>query len=153
MPLPPPRDGRQRVLDVRARLAAQVADVWVATASADGVAHLVPLSLAWDGERVILALESTSLTARNVTASGRARLAAGETRDVVIIDALLDAVLDLDDAPPQLAEAYVMQAGWDPRTAGEGQVFLILRPDRIQAWREANELRGRTVMRSGKWLY
>ncbi len=153
MALPEPRDGRQRVLDVRARLEQQVADVWVATASADGVAHLVPLSLGWDGRRVILALESSSLTARNIVASGRARLAAGETRDVVIIDALLDAVLELAEAPADLAAAYVAQAGWDPRTAGDGQVFLILRPDRIQAWREVNELRGRTVMRSGEWLY
>jgi hypothetical protein len=153
MVLPEPRDGHQRVRDVRARLEAQMADVWVATASADGVAHLVPLSLGWDGTRVILALESTSLTARNIVASGRARLAAGETRDVVIIDALLDAVVELAEVPQELAAAYVAQAGWDPRTAGEGQIFLILRPDRIQAWREVNELRGRTVMRSGEWLY
>jgi hypothetical protein len=111
------------------------------------------LSLAWDGERVIIALESTSLTARNIAASGRARLAAGETRDVVIIDAVLETTLGLVDAPPDLAEAYAAQAGWDPRTAGDDQVFMLLRPDRIQAWREVNELRGRTVMRSGRWLF
>jgi hypothetical protein len=150
---PPPRDGKQRVSDVRARLEEQLADVWVATASADGVAHLVPLSLAWDGERVVIALESTSLTARNIAASGRARLAVGETRDVVMIDAVLDSVVELDGMPPDLAAAYVTQAGWDPRTAGEGQLFMRLRPDRIQAWRESNELRGRTVMRSGEWLF
>lgn len=150
---PPPRDGNQRVSDVCALLEQQLADVWVATASADGVAHLVPLSLAWDGERVVIALESTSLTARNIAASRRARLAVGETRDVVMIDAVLDDAVDLDEVPPDLAAAYVAQAGWDPRTAGEGQVYMLLRPDRIQAWRESNELRGRTVMRSGEWLF
>jgi hypothetical protein len=153
MALPPPRDGQQRARDVRARLEERVADIWVATASASAVAHLVPLSLAWDGERVIIALESTSLTARNIAASGRARLAAGETRDVVIIDAVLETTMELADAPPDLAAAYAAQAGWDPRTAGDDQVFMLLRPDRIQAWREVNELRGRTVMRSGKWLF
>ena len=61
--------------------------------------------------------------------------------------------VELDEMPPDLAAAYVAQAGWDPRTAGEGQVYLLLRPDRIQAWRESNELRGRTVMRSGEWLF
>jgi hypothetical protein len=30
--------------------------------------------------------------------------------------------------------------------------FLVLRPQRIQAWREANELTGRTLMRSGEWM-
>jgi hypothetical protein len=32
-------------------------------------------------------------------------------------------------------------------------VLMLLRPQRIQAWREVNELRGRTVMRSGEWLF
>jgi hypothetical protein len=27
-----------------------------------------------------------------------------------------------------------------------------LRPDRIQAWRESNELAGRLLMRGGEWL-
>jgi len=30
--------------------------------------------------------------------------------------------------------------------------FLVLRPLRIQAWREVNELPGRTLMRAGAWL-
>jgi pyridoxamine 5'-phosphate oxidase-like protein len=153
MALPAPRDGRQRVRDVRARLEQQVADVWVATASADGVAHLVPLSLGWDGERVVIALESTSLTARNISASGRARLGAGETRDVVMIDAVLEESVAAEQFPAERADAYVAQAGWDPRTAGADQVFMLLRPERIQAWREVNELRGRTIMRSGQWLF
>jgi hypothetical protein len=31
-------------------------------------------------------------------------------------------------------------------------VFVVLRPDRIQAWREEYELAGRTLMRGGAWL-
>jgi hypothetical protein len=31
-------------------------------------------------------------------------------------------------------------------------VFLLLRPERIQAWREANEIAGRAVMQAGAWL-
>ena len=52
---------------------------------------------------------------------------------------------------PDLAERYAGQADWDPRTAGDTYRFLVLRPERIQAWREANELRGRTLMRDGTW--
>jgi hypothetical protein len=29
---------------------------------------------------------------------------------------------------------------------------LRLRPERIQAWRESNELAGRQLMRDGEWL-
>jgi hypothetical protein len=30
--------------------------------------------------------------------------------------------------------------------------YLVLRPRRTQAWREENELVGRTLMRGGAWL-
>lgn len=43
------------------------------------------------------------------------------------------------------------QADWDPRTSA-GYVYFVLRPERIQAWREADETVGRTLMRDGIWL-
>lgn len=125
-------------------------DVWLATASPRGVAHLVPLSLAWVDERVVVAVEGRSVTARNLTATGAARLGLGPTRDVVMIDATLEAVLDAGTAGP-LAEAYAAQADWDPRRSS-GYVYLVLRPVRVQAWREADEIAGRTLMRDGTWL-
>jgi hypothetical protein len=85
-----------------------------------------------------------------VAVSGTARLAVGLTRDVVMIDAVLERVVDVtsDDA---LGEAYAAQADWDPRE-DSGYAFVVLRPVRVQAWREANELPGRTLMRDGTWL-
>jgi hypothetical protein len=121
----------------------------VATASTAGTPYLVPLSLAWVDDRVVIAVEQTSLTARNLIASGEARLAVGPTRDVVMIDATLEKTVEVQDEA--LGAAYVAQADWDPR-ASTGYVFLVLRPLRIQAWREANELTGRTLMRDGSWL-
>lgn len=55
-------------------------------------------------------------------------------------------------APADLIAAYVTQADWDPRSAGSGYLLLVLRPQRLQAWRESNELTGRTLMRDGIWL-
>ena len=57
-------------------LKANHADVWVASASAGGSAHLVPLSFAWDGSDVIIALKESSPTARNIVAAseGTARV-------------------------------------------------------------------------------
>jgi hypothetical protein len=153
--LPPPRPPDVRKVDALAKLAAPAADVWVATAgaAADGTpaAHLVPLSLAWLDERVVIALEATSPTARNLEATGRARLALGPTRDVVVLDAALVDTVPVATAPAALADGYAGQADWDPRSA-PGYVYLVLRPDRIQAWRESNELSGRTLMRDGAWL-
>ena len=48
-------------------------------------------------------------------------------------------------------QAYAGQADWDPRGL-PGYVFLVLRAERIQAWRESNEITGRTILRSGEWL-
>ena len=101
---------------------------------------------------MVLALEASSLTARNVLEQRRARLALGPTRDVVIIDAVLDSSVPVKDAPSELAGPYAQQADWDPRSEGDGYVYLLLRPERIQVWREANELRGRTLMRNSAWL-
>src|SRR5690349_17700722 len=104
---------------------------------------MVPLSLAWIGERVVIALEATSRTARNLARGRPARLGLGPTRDVVLIDSVVDEVAAVDTAPEGLATAYVEQADWDPRSAGDGYVLVALRPVRIQAWREANEIAGR----------
>ncbi|HEV8175145.1 MAG TPA: pyridoxamine 5'-phosphate oxidase family protein [Actinoplanes sp.] len=147
---PAPRSLAQRKADTVAKLGTPAIDVWVASASGSDP-HLVPLSLAWLDDRVVVAVDASSRTARNVTARGGARLALGPTRDVVMIDAVLERVVPAAD-PGSLAEGYARQADWDPRDAGGGYVYLVLRPDRIQAWRESNELAGRTLMRNGRWL-
>jgi hypothetical protein len=149
-----PRTREQRRADALAILGAAEADVWVATASADGDAYLVPLSLGWTGEHVVLVTESRSPTARNVIASGRARMAAGASRDVVMIDAELETATALADGPADALERFAAQSGWDPRPMADADAYLVLvlRPIRIQAWREANELAGRTLMRDGTWL-
>jgi hypothetical protein len=151
-----PRTREQRKVDTLAKLAAPGADVWVATAAADSGGHassyLVPLSLAWIDERVVLATEAGSVTAGNITSQGGVRLGLGPTRDVVMIDAELEHVYSLDEVPAGLARGYAAQAGWDPRDSGESMRFLVLRPLRIQAWREPDELPGRTLMRGGAWI-
>jgi hypothetical protein len=100
----------------------------------------------------VLAVAASSRTARNIAASGTARLAAGHTRDVVMIDAVLERSVPVAEAG-ELAERYAGQADWDPRQGGGGgYIYLVLRPERIQAWRESDELAGRLLMRDGAWL-
>jgi hypothetical protein len=147
-----PRSPEQRKADCLAKLLARHADVWVASASPNGVAHLVPLSFAWDGEHLFIATEATALTTRNLAGAQRARLALGQTRDVVMIDAVLVEQISMAAVPTAIAERYAAQADWDPRPAGGAFVYSILRPERFQVWREANEIAGRTVMQGGTWL-
>ena len=68
----PARPAEQRKADSLAKLAAEAADVWVATASPAGEAYLVPLSLCWDDDRVVLATERSTRTFVNLEATGRA---------------------------------------------------------------------------------
>jgi hypothetical protein len=79
--VPGPRSLEQRIADARVILSAVHTDVWVASASADGQAHLVPLSFAWDGVDVFLAMEADAVTTRNVLRGGRSpRLRSHERR-------------------------------------------------------------------------
>jgi hypothetical protein len=147
--LDPPRSTAERVRATRARLAADI-DVWVATASAEGVPYLVPLSYLWHGGRIVMATSERTATVRNLRRGGPVRLALDGLRDVVLIDADVAFVAagDLDQA---VADAYAAHAGWDPR-ADATSTWLVATPTRIRAWREVNELPGREIMRGGAWL-
>jgi Pyridoxamine 5'-phosphate oxidase len=146
------RSPEQRKSDALAKLTANGTNVWVASASPVGVVHLVPVSHTWNGSQVVLATEPASRTVTNATANRRVRLALGDTRDVVTIDADLVETVPKADAPADLADAYRAQAGWDPRTEADDYVFIVLVPERIEVWQEGEELTGRTVMRDGAWV-
>ena len=150
--VPGRRSLEQRTADARVILAAVHTDVWVASGSADGQPHLVPLSFSWDGVDIFLAMEPDAVTTRNVLLGGRARLGFGRTRDVVMVDATLREAVPVDEASDDIAAGFARQADWDPRAAGTPFVFVRLRPERIQVWREADEIADRTVMRGGAWL-
>ena len=145
----PPRSRSQRTADTLERLRGDV-DLWVASASADGEAYLVPLSYHWDGSTLTIAPPSASPTARNLLRAGRVRAAIGQTRDVVIVEGAVEALAI--GADPELEDAHARSAGFDPRTLRDEYVYLRITPQEIQAWRESNELDGRVLMRRGRWL-
>jgi hypothetical protein len=144
-----PRDLRQRKADTLSKLATEN-DIWVATASGSGAPCLVPLSFAWIDERIVLATPRGNRTTRNISETGVARLALGPTRDVVSF-AGSATVVDMDALGEADAIRYAEKTGWDPRS-NESLVWIEFRPSSIQAWREVNEIEGRTVMDDGRWL-
>jgi hypothetical protein len=142
----PPRALAQRKADALRRLGEEI-DCWVASADEVGNAHLVPFSYYWDGAAIVLAMPPGNRTAVNLLRAGVARIALDGTRDVVLVDGTVEP--GADDAT---IDAYAAHSGWDPRTEPGEYTWLRVTATRIQAWREANELRGRTLMRDGAWL-
>ncbi|MEV4425931.1 pyridoxamine 5'-phosphate oxidase family protein [Streptomyces sp. R-07] len=144
----PPRDLAERLEDTRARLESDI-DLWVA--SGGGGVHLVPLSFLWDGAAFLISTPRASVTGRNLLADGRVRLALGPTRDVVLVDGTAEAV-EVADLAPGTGDAFAARTGFDPRELKDSYQYFLIRPRRVQAWREANEIDGRTLMRDGHWL-
>src|SRR5436190_752778 len=144
---PPPRSAQQRKQDTLARLEGDV-DAWVATAGRGGGSpYLVPLSFLWGGRVLLVATPARSVTSRNLLASGKVRVGIGPTRDVVLIEGTARLVQPSTD----VAEAFARKAGFDPRIL-EDYAYFEIEPSRLQAWREANELEGRELMRDGHWV-
>jgi hypothetical protein len=112
-----------------------------------GNAHLVPLSFYWDGAALVLATPRSSPTATNLLRAGVARLGVGPTRDVVLVDGRVTEGVD-----DPTADAHTEHSGFDARAEPVDYVYLRVTPMEIRAWREANELSGRLLMRGGRWL-
>jgi general stress protein 26 len=147
----PARTTGQRINDTVRRLEQDV-DAWVATASPEGGEPcMVPLSFLWDGTTLLFSTPESSPTIRNLRASGRVRLGIGQTRDVVLIEGSAHVIprTDLDQAT---GDTFATKTGFDPRGLSTEYAYFRVTPDRIQAWREANELSGRTIMRAGEWV-
>jgi Pyridoxamine 5'-phosphate oxidase len=145
-----PRSGAQRRHDTENRLTTDI-DVWVASASADGAPYLVPLSFDWDGEALLVATPADSPTGRNLATTQTVRLGLGHTRDVSMIDGAVE-VLEIDALPQEQGDRFAARTGFDPRAEATPYRWFRISPRRIQAWREANELSGRELMRDGRWL-
>lgn len=147
---PPPRTLEERLRDAHAKLRDDV-DLWVATSSPASGVHLIPLSYLWDGSTILISTPRASVTARNLLADGRVRLGLGPTRDVVVIDGVAEPV-DIADLGREVGDAFAAKTGFDPRELDEPYQYFRIRPRRVQAWREADELPGRDLMRDGRWL-
>jgi hypothetical protein len=145
-----PRSRGQRRHDTEHRLAHDV-DAWVASASADGVPYLVPLSFDWDGEALLVATPADSPTGRNLAATRAVRLGLGPTRDVSMIEGEVE-VLEMGELPRERGDRFAARTGFDPREMATPYRWFRISPRRVQAWREVNELPGRELMRDGRWL-
>ncbi|MFI1394065.1 pyridoxamine 5'-phosphate oxidase family protein [Streptomyces sp. NPDC020681] len=144
------RTPKQRKQDSLDRLE-QDTDAWVATADAGGTPYMVPLSFLWDGSTLLIATPAASPTGRNLHASGKARIGIGPTRDLVLIEGTVRALGD-GELTDELGDAFEAKTGFDPRGLSTVYRYFRVSPQRLQAWREADELEGRELMAEGRWL-
>ncbi|MFD8788146.1 pyridoxamine 5'-phosphate oxidase family protein [Kitasatospora sp. NPDC059599] len=145
-----PRTRAERRRDTERRLAEDV-DLWLASASPDGDPYLVPLSFDWDGGTLLLATPADGPTGRNLAAGRGTRLALGHTRDVTVVEGAVE-VLAMDALPRSRGDRFAARTGFDPRGLATAYHWFRVTPRRVRAWREADELAGRELMRDGRWL-
>ena len=140
----------QRIMDSTAKLAAG-GDAWLATSGPAGP-HLVPLSLAWDSDpgELLFCTEQQSVTARNIASEPAVRVGLGPTRDVLMIDGTARTTGAVQDDASS-ASLFHDKTGWDPRHDSGDLIFIRVAPSRMQAWRDVDEIEGRTIMVDGAW--
>ena len=136
-------------MDAESRLNTDTA-LWLATGSQHGgTPQLLPVPFLWHDTSVILCAGASTLMARNLETTGYVRLALGDPLDVVIIDGIAEV---LEPVADEVAAAYVRKVGRDPRKDAEPQLWFAIRPQRVLAWRSAEEEADRTIFRDGAWL-
>jgi hypothetical protein len=147
----PARSREQRKQDVLTRLENDE-DAWVATASASGEPHLMPLSFVWEDGSLLMCTRLTNPTLRNLLPGGRpVQVTLGHTRDVVHITGTAT-VIPTTELPKSSGDAFAAKVIWDPRDSGPSYTYFRVVPQRIQAWREVNEIPDRDLMHEGAWL-
>jgi hypothetical protein len=148
---PPPRDPERRKRDTLHRLEHDV-DAWVATGGdPDRTPYLVLLSFLWDGASLLIATPRSSPTSRNLHSNATVRVGIGPTRDVVLIEGTAHP-RGASEITDEVGSAFAAKTGFDPRELTTTYVYFRIDPRMIQAWREADELDGRDLMRDGRWL-
>ncbi|MFI9556272.1 hypothetical protein [Nonomuraea endophytica] len=145
----PARDLSQRRAETLDRLGSGF-QMWLATGSDGHGAHLIPVAYVWNGSTLTTSTFQRSRTISNLRARPTARLAIGDTADVVLIDAYT-ILLDVPNIDVASAEAYA-EVSTDPRNAPDMFLYIRLVPKRILAWNSLAEFSGRTLMLNGSWL-
>lgn len=140
----------QRRADALQKLAANY-QLWLATGSDGQGAHLIPVAYVWDPAALTLttATFERSRTVANLQARPRARVAVGDTADLIMIDATASFIA-VDAIDQDCADKFAL-VSHDPRVM-PGLVYLRLAPQRVQVWNGYHEFSGRTAMINGEWL-
>lgn len=127
--------------------------IWLATATNDSEAHLIPMTYYWDGQQLTMATVEGRKTVNNLRRTGRARGAIGSGHEVVIVEGTVS-FTSVSDIAPELAHA--VSARWTKPIDFKnlpGFIFLHVTPQLIQAYRPGFvEMKNRTLMRDGEWL-
>src|SRR5687767_1259248 len=102
MSIPVPRSLDERRAYARNRLETGC-QLWLATGSDGHGAHLIPVAYAWDGSVLYTATFVNSRSVANIKGHPRARVALGDTANVIMIDTGAS-LIDVPDIDAGIAE-------------------------------------------------
>ena len=146
----PLRDVATRKKDVLETLAKN-GRFWLGSADPAGRPHVIAVSAWWESDALVIATLGSNRTARNIEMNPRVTLATGAFNDAIIIHAQMIESRAVEDSQ-DIAQGFKKAMGWEPSEVGSGWVFLRLRPTKIQAFRDFEEIEGRDVMIRSRWL-
>ena len=101
---------------------------------------------------LVISTPSASPTSRNLLASGRVRIGIGPNPRPDPDRRQPRGPFPTHEIADELGDAFAAKTGFDPRELVTPYTWFRIQPERVQAWREANELDGRDLMRDGLWL-
>lgn len=96
--------------------------------------YLIPLSLQWNGETLLVSTPADSITGKNMATTGKARLGLGDTRDVTVIEGSVQS-LEMDELSKERANRFATRTGFDPRDLTTPYRWFLITHQWIQAWR------------------
>jgi len=79
------------------------------------------------------------------------RIGGGVTRDVILIEGTVETI-KASELSNEIGAAFAAKTSFDPRQLSTPYLYFRIHPQRLQAWREANELEGSDLIREGRWL-
>lgn len=110
---------------------------WVATVSATGRPHAVPVWGLVIDDHMLFSIGPSSIKARNLAANDRLVVHLESGDDVVIVEAATRLV-GADELPAGFVDAYEAKYGFRPDPTEEGYMTVEVLPTKIMAWDEAH---------------
>ncbi|MFF1301335.1 GNAT family N-acetyltransferase [Streptomyces sp. NPDC058307] len=133
----------------RGRVGARLVAEFLAWAGAQGAVQAEVAAYAANPEAIRFyerqGFGAHAVTLRHVLGR-KAEVEAGANGQTDTVETITQVELSQEDG-----DGFAARTGFDPRQLTTPYLYFRVRPRRVQAWREVEELTGRDLMRDGEW--
>ncbi len=107
--------------------------LWLATTSADGRPHLVPVWFVWFDDKLYVCVTTDSQEMANMQTNRHAAVAAPDTADVLIVEGAVN--FPRGETIDRVAQYFFDKYGWDMMEDDEYDWRLVeIAPSEVLAW-------------------